>query len=342
MESAVRNQMLARALSASLIASSALGFAQTQALGAIESVQGKRYKLAPEHGPWMIMVTSLWGSSKEQLDRAVKAADDLVYELRKKGIPAYVYTQDSQIERIATVDRQGRESRRIFAAQRGMVGVLAGNYESVDDSKAQKTLKYVKNFQPQVLKTAGYVGTASGQGPLAQAFLTRNPLLTPEEAASKTRDPLLVRLNGNQEYSLLQNKGKYTVVVASFYGNSTAKPREFDKFAARLSTHSTLDSAGLESWQLVKTMRQQNIEAYVYHDRFKSVVTVGAFNSPQDPQIGKLIKMFSAKVKKSPQTGEEVLIAESIQIPGAREGAPPTKMWAMDPEPKVMDVPHWR
>ena len=313
-----------------------------RAHGAIEAVKGKRYTLTKQHGPWMIMVTTLTGSSKEQYERALKSADELVHELRLKGIPAYVYLQDARIEHINTTNRMGQQDNRIFASQRNNVGILAGNYPNIDDPKAQQTLKFVKQFRPKVLADAGYKGQKNGPGPLNKAFLTPNPMLSSEEMRQsvQARDPLLIKLNSGGEYNLVDNPGKYSLIVASFYGKSQVKPTRFAEFDAQLATKkTTLDEAGLDAWQLVRVMRQQNIDAWVYHDRFRSVVTVGSFQTPKDPEVKKFQEAFCAKYKKHPNTGSDVLVSESIQLSAGR-GKPPTKSWVMDPVPTLIEVPH--
>lgn len=305
----------------------------------VEAEKGKRYALTKEHGPWMIMVTSLGGDTKEQYKRAREAADELVYELRKKGLPAYTYEQDTEIERINTQDRFGRDQRRVYAAQRGMIGILAGNYPTIDHADAQRTLKLVKAMRPKVLEIPGLPTSNKGQGPLYKAFLAPNPMLDPEEIARRNRDPLLLKLNSGSEFSLADNKHKFSLVVASFYGKSAVKPNRFAEFEQNLKGNTSLDSAGLESWQLMKTMRAQGIEAYVYHDRFRSIVTVGGFDSQDDPLIKKAYDMFCAKYRHNPETDKDVLVSESIQIPGKNRGDAPLKNWTMDPYPQLIEVP---
>jgi hypothetical protein len=306
----------------------------------IEAVKGKRYSLTKQHGPWMIMVTTLNGSTREQQERAMKAADELVHELRSKGIPAYVYAQDAKVERINTLNRMGQEDRRIFAAQRNNIGILAGNYDNIDDKVAQRTLKFIKEFQPTVLNKAGITGQGKGAGPLNKAFLTTNPMLSPDEVATAVRakDPLVAKLNSGVDHSLLSNPGKYSLVVASFYGKSQVKPTRFAEFEKKLAGSVNLDQAGMDAWQLCQAMRQQKLEAWVYHDRFRSIVTVGSFDSPSDPRIEKHRKAFSAKYKKHPETGKDVLVSEAIQVAGSK-GQTPLKNWVMDPYPQVIEVP---
>jgi hypothetical protein len=306
----------------------------------IEAIRGKNYGLTAKHGPWMIMVTSLWGNTPEQEQQAEKAAQELVFQLRRKGIPAYTYRQEDKIEKIESTDRQGRRSHRQVTSQHGMIAVLAGNYRNADDKVAQQTLKYIKKFKPNV--DVEWQGKPL-QVPLVldSAFLAPNPVLSPEEFARKNRDPLIIKLNSNVEHSLFENKGKYTLVVASFNGQSSIKPTKFEQFDRLLSNKAkiSLDNAARESWELMTTMRKQGLEAYLYHDRYRSIVTVGSFMSDKDPRIAKLIENFRAKETMNPQTKQMVLTAECIQIPGKMKGAPPLKGWMMDPYPKLMEVP---
>ena len=64
----------------------------------IEAIKGKKYRLTKQHGPWMIMVASLAEPPDYRRHEGIsylEAADRLVYELRRKGLPAYVYSSDS-------------------------------------------------------------------------------------------------------------------------------------------------------------------------------------------------------------------------------------------------------
>ncbi|HLJ11047.1 MAG TPA: hypothetical protein VKU82_07655 [Planctomycetaceae bacterium] len=323
---------------AAIVAALAILGDRANAAQHIEAVRGRHYKLTPSHGPWMIMVASLFdepGHVEEQI------ANELVFQLRKKGVPAYTYRLDKQTEDVDAVDRVGRPLRRTTTAQHGMIAVLAGNYPSSDDKSAQQTKQFIEKFKPKIkIESKG----KDVEVPLAlsKAFITPNPLIPADQLAKKTRDPLIARLNPRDEYSLLKNRGKYTLVVASFNGQSSNNAKATAKFDRMLANKSkiSLDNAGRESWELVTTMRKQGIDAYVYHERYRSIVTVGEFNSPNDPRIAKLIESFRAKEKLNPQTKQTALVAESIQIPGKRKGIdPPLKAWVMDPIPQLMDVP---
>jgi hypothetical protein len=346
MESVVRNRasfvsIVARCgLSVASLAAAVFIAPNPAAASSIEAIHGKTYTLSSKHGPWMIMVNSFWGETPEEEEQAAKAATELVYQLRKRGVPAYTYQQDDQIEEVAAVDRLGRPRHKKLTAQHGMIGVLAGNYHNADDKVAKETLKFIKKLN---LKVTAEVNGKQIEWPvlLVKAFMTRNPLLSAEEMSRKNRDPLIVRLNSGVDHSLFENRGKYTLVVASFNGQSSVKRKEFENFDRMLANKAkiSLDNAAREAWELMTVMRKKGIDAYIYHERYRSIVTVGAFKSPNDPEAARLTENFRAKEKLNPATGQMALIAESIQIPGKRQGDLPLKAWMMDPYPKLIEVP---
>ena len=180
--------------------------------------------------------------------------------------------------------------------------------------------------------------------------MTVNPLLSPEELATmeQKRDPLLKRLNSGSEYNLLKNPGKYTLVVASFYGKSqgvamNASKEEVNRkmfaFDKKLESSASLDKAGYEAWSMAKVMRNQNQEAYVYHDRDRSIVTLGSFDQKDDPRLLKLASNLSAKYQTDPKTGKQLMVCEMVSIPNPNPNQPPEKLWLIDPEPKSIPVP---
>jgi hypothetical protein len=319
----------------------------------------------------MIKVASLFEEAEHQ---EVPIANELVYQLRKKGIPAYTHRQTEESEDVDSVDRLGRTRHRKMTSQRAMIAVLAGNYKDPGDKVTQQTLKYIKDkkkFNPEM--TVEWKGIdVTVPLPISKAFLVKNPLLPPEELANRNRDPLILKLNSGLDHSLFENKGKYTLVVASFYGQSKVKPAEFGKFNSMFNDKSkvSLDNAAQESWKVMSTLRQLGFESYVYHDRFKSIVTVGAFKSPNDPEIQRLAARFRAKEERNPKTGEPMLLAVNLQIdpkkgtavlledplhgPNTRADRPKKvdrKLqpkapapgaftgWLMDPVPQLMEVP---
>lgn len=339
---------------------------------AIEAVRGKEYKLTAKHGPWMIMVASFRDvKDEERKEKGLSAADaaaELVYELRSNGIPAYTYAQAGKVEKIDTVDRLNRPDQRIYAAQRDMICVLAGNYElsssdltnsnkltsrlaEKDDKIAEDTLRYIKAYFPKFMKDeksgAIFRLTPGRKGPLSGAFLTINPLLDPHDVIQRKADPEVLALNSGIDNALVSLKKPYTVKVATFSGRSVtpvgtskfaSNPEKFDEKLAKPSDTDSYDlnRAGEDAAQLARALRARNIEAYVYHDRFQSIVTVGGFDSPEDPQIRKIATQLGAKPGTDPLTGKEGLVAEVLTLPLA-DGR--QQAWVFDPQPRLIKTP---
>jgi hypothetical protein len=316
----------------------------------IDATKGRQYKLTKQHGPWMIMVASL---STPHAARKVdgmgpqEAADLLVYELRKKGIPAYTFKMDRVWESLQSRDRLGRDSIRQIRSQKESICVIAGNYKSQKDRVAQRTLDYIKRIKPSFWKEQGAFRPTPGQpSPLSGAFLSVNPLLSSKELAERKHDPLLLRLNSG-EYTIAENNGKYTLTIATFTGRSKTGVGEsrIQEIAQTFKVSETLDSAAERAWKVAKMLREghfqgnqqgRTFEAYVFHDRYKSVVTVGSFETQNDPRIAQLGKLFQAKTRMA-ANGRPFTIGESILIPGA---VPEPVIF--DPVPKLMKVPQIR
>jgi len=350
---------------------------------AIENVRGKSYHLTPKHGPWMVMVTSFRDVRDKDMRTdgltADQAAAELVFELREKGIPAYTYSQDAIKGEIDTKNRLGRDDHRIYAAQRDMICVLAGNYESIEDPVGQKTLNYIKKFRPKFLKDtkSGAIlrADAAQKGPLSGAFMTINPMLKPEDVVQRHVDKETKYLNTGIRYPLVNNPHKYTLQVASFegksatpMGNSSFRGREseFDVSLRKNSGFSIL-RAGEDAEQLASflrtTPREPGMEeAYVYHDKFQSIVTIGGFDSPDDPRIRRIAQYYAPKLvpdlrllnatKRTPEARMSVTEEEVAKLPriltnhteqllasnGDKE-TPPLQVWTFDSEPRVIPIP---
>lgn len=329
---------------------------------AIENDPKKEYTLRDNLGPWMVMVGTFRDIEDENRKTkglsASEAANQLVHELRAKGIPAYQFSQESKRGEINSYDRLGNRDKRVFAAQRGMVCVLAGNYSKIDDPVAQKTLAYVKKYQPKFMADPKKTGAVvrNDKGPFSTAFLTINPLLSPEEVTNFKTDFETKTLNSGIDYPLVSLKRKYTLKVATFTGKSVVpvgnsryvnNEAGFERSLASSGPYN-LARAGEDATQLVYALRQNSkaisslgrpkFEAYVYHDKFQSIVTVGGFDSEDDPEIKRLAEIFKAKYK-SDDHGEYALLGESLSLPNKDPSLPPIQTWAFDPVPELIPVP---
>jgi hypothetical protein len=357
--------MLRRLLSCVLLSCLLTGalLSHTAHAARIEAKEGKHYSLSKDHGPWMIMVASFHTTAENGETQVGKtpeqAADELVLELRKMGIPAYVHAMQPADEPIITVDRNGREVRRKNLRQVTSIGVLAGNYPSLDDDVAQRTLEWIKDYSPNCLEDGVvFERTEERPTPLAAAFLTINPLLTPEEIqAFKGVDTFVLRLNHSERNSLLDNDGRYTLVVATFGGKSGIQTPlgGVGGYGREIKPDDDLDVAAQEARDLAEALRTtENVEAFVWHDRYHSIVTVGSFETSNDPAIAAFSRRFGANQQTTALVPKFSTAVQYLAIDGNGQRIPNIqdinstvlpngfRMWAFDPSPHLMTVPRAR
>jgi len=320
----------------------------------VEADPNKSYRLTEENGPWMIMACSFSG------ERAAEQAKELALELRSRyKLEAYTYQKTFKLEEQAGargVDRFG-EPRRV-RYRRGSefeeVAVLVGNYPAIDAPDAQETLHKLKYYRPKCLELDRSRPTARNlaswrlfwsyvspetqkKGPMAHAMLTTNPLLGEDYFAPKGLDPLVLEANEGVEHCLLDCPGKYTVQVATFRGQVVIKPSEI---AAIKSGHKKMKSqlveAAEKAHKLTEALRLKGYQAYEFHDRYASLVTVGSFDwisrqlpdgSTQfNPAIEKILNRFGPVQNNLGAPTGGVAVPTLVGIP-------------FDVQPRVVHVP---
>lgn len=316
----------------------------------VEVDANKDYKLTEKNGPWMIMATNFAGEEGEAQARK------LVLELRRDyQLPAYVFhhTFDYTASEVGLgVDKYGRP-KKMRPLNNELVdewAVVVGNFKTYEDPDASSALEKIRTAQ---VKSAGVVmsrdargnpksmskareyfskltfqkSESQPRGPLGKAFLTRNPLLPPEKVAKGSLDPFVKELNSGIEHSLLQNKHKYTVQVATFRGATAFSEEEFNETLKKNKNTAKIDEAAIKATKLVAALRKQGIDAYVFHDRYESLVTVGAFDDlgseglsggrvELQPAVAKVIKQYEAERKPIPGSDQVALSPRSLnEIP---------------------------
>lgn len=135
-------------------------------------------------------------------------------------------------------------------------------------------------------------------------------------------DPLVKRMNTGPDArnSITKNPSKYTLQVAEFTGRtavevSTVKGfddrnpenREALKKSPLLTAH---DDAERLAEVLNKCKSMSGMRAYVFHTRSASIVTIGGFNSPNDPTFQK----FMAE-NKFRHISEELIARQFSMLP---------------------------
>ncbi len=279
----------------------------------VEADPNKPYALTESNGPWMIMCTTFHGEDAEQ------KAHKLVLELRSQyKLNAFVHKQTYDYKQRGLegigLNKDGTPKSMTYARQEKFdeIAVLVGDFRAVDDPEARKTLKMLKSAEPECMKVpkqpqaAGNSfddlrqkaeqvmggGLAKGPGPLGMAFLTTNPLLPKDYYAPQGIDKFVVDMNKGVEHSLLSCKGRYTVKIATYTGKVTIDQMKIhdiergskDWFHTDANKEDPLAVAARKAHALTEQLRQQGVEAYEFHDRYSSIVTVGSFESVGTPQ----------------------------------------------------------
>lgn len=149
-------------------------------------------------------------------------------------------------------------------------------------------------------------GSAKKRGPMGRAFVTTNPLLPKDYFTPRGLDDLVVKMNEKVDHSLLDCQGRYTVQVAHFTGKVILNPRDIAAInSGTKEMKSSLAAAAENAHRMTEALRRKGYEAYEFHDRSASLVTIGSFNSvgtPRsdgkieiDPKVHAIIKTFSAE-----------------------------------------------
>jgi len=323
----------------------------------VEADPESSYRLTEENGPWLIVACSFSGEDAEEQSR------ELILELRKRyKLEAYAYRKKFDLgEQVygRGVNRFGEPPKMQYrrGSEFDEVAVLVGNYAAVDDPEAQETLEKLKYYRPQCLnvdrdspttrtlaawRTIQQHVLAPGnpkkkKGPMGHAMITTNPLLPEGYFAPQGLDPLVLRANEGVEHCLLDCPGKYTVQVATFRGGMIIDQREISAIQnGQKQMKSQLAEAAEKAHKLAEALRLKGYDAYEFHDRYASIVTVGSFDfvtrrlpdgrTDLNPAIQDVINRFGPK--QMPYGGQTGGMAQQTLV-----GIP------FDLKPIVVEVP---
>jgi hypothetical protein len=117
----------------------------------VEADPNKDYRLTEDNGPWLILAVTFSG------DHAWEQARELVYVLRSEyKLPAYMHQMNFDFTEGTLgrgVDRFGESKRMRYRVNKEIVeiGVLVGDFPSVDDPEARRVLQTIKYTNPKCL-----------------------------------------------------------------------------------------------------------------------------------------------------------------------------------------------
>lgn len=307
----------------------------------IEAEEGNAYPLTEECGPWLILAVTFLGENAEQ--QAGELVYELRKQYKLPAYTHAMDFDFTEGVQGRTVNQYGRPATMKY--RRGNkykeIAVLVGDFPAVDDPHAQKVLKQLKTSDPKSMQTSedrpsaqplgGYrqlqkqvlsaiddykrdnglqasksASSRLKHGPLAHAFLTTNPILPREFYVPPGIDPLVARMNAQVAHSLLDCPGKYSVQVATFKGQVVVDPKQIAAVESGAEElESGLAEAAEKAHLLTEALIAKGYQAYEFHDRYMSIVTVGSFDSvgsPRadgkieiNPQIHRIMETFGAQ-----------------------------------------------
>ncbi len=305
------------------------------------------YAVTPEAGPWLICAASYQGDSAPEL------AFLLCGYLRQKHYPAYVYNRGTA-ERKKLQDEldQWRSDhpgmpRRLMLAhpQEEQLAVLIGGFKDVDAARAQ--LDKVRKWDlPDIKLQSGkpafdicevyervpnkktYELKRYPVNPFHNAMVVPNPTLPPQRKPTAKADPLWKKLNAGEPRSVYNCHKPWTLAVQEFRGTQVIQTPSsssglLEKFG--LGDHNLgrrLDYSAKMAQDLCDMFRRNGFKSYVLHTRYNSVVTVGEFDGPNDPQLLRT---------------QEQLAKISFRKGDSSSGEAPFKLFA---KALPMEVPH--
>ena len=315
----------------------------------VDADPNKTYALTEAEGPWMIMACSFSGDGADKQAQELVHELRKRYKLpayafqgrfspgEAQGLRVDKYGNPQKCSYMKYYKEKYKDSAEKEKARNPEIteiAVLVGNYQSAEDPEAEKALQKIKYATPQCLDVkdgkethqdlTGWrliqkqvyeaIGSEKKKlGPMSHAFKTPNPMLPADFFVQKHGiDEAVVAMNRGVPYSLLDCPGKYTVQVATFKGRVLIKQDEIKAVEdGRKQMKGELAEAAKKADKLTKDLRKQGIEAYQFHDRYASIVTVGSFNSvgtPRadgrteiNPEIHKIMERFGPDPDKTAQ-----------------------------------------
>ncbi len=291
------------------------------------------YPLTAAAGEWLICAAHYQGPNGPELSRQVCA------ELRDRHrLQAFIYNRGAeerrkQAEEWEKLKQQfhGAPVRRRTVRIPDTYAVLVGGLG--DQKAASDYLPRIRALPLPQLKLEGHpdvqpydlmiqeeidprtkkpVRNWAPVNPFHTAMVVRNPLVPHSGPAKPRWDPFWKKLNADEEYSLLKNPKQYTLLVKEYLGTRTIQqPTKSSSFLDILGLGGSKEGEGLagcaaQAHELARFLRlpQLGFRAYVLHTRNSSVVTVGEFSGPDDPELERLQRQL-ANLRFGTQNGQE-------------------------------------
>lgn len=283
-------------------------------------------------GPWLICVASYTGPD------AAAMAHAFVEEIHAKyKMPAYFINrgaderrkQQDEIEKLRAKCPEGR-FRTIHIEEQ--FAVLVGGYKDMET--ARKDLDRIKRLPAPGDKFCilgdrvvpgksekGEQGVWVQQlriSPFSNAFVARNPTAPPEQTVDKGDAAFLKEINSGESFSIYKCRKPWTLAVAVFQAPPTIHSGTSSSFLDKLTGHSgaeQLTASALNAHNLAEVFTKLGFESYVFHTRNNSVVTMGGYDSRDDPRMAQVDAALKRYVQVNPEQVKLLAHPLPVEVP---------------------------
>jgi hypothetical protein len=312
--------------------------------------------VTPDQGPWMVLITSYSGPEGPMRARKMVAELRSHYKLPAYVFNYGAEQKREELERVkAMIEKQKQELQEIQKKTNVTLdqpirvrhlkieehfGVLVGGYSS--EEAADKVRAQLKKLDPPDpsrvdldMKFVANEGSAKESGeavkcyvnPFERTLVVRNPALPKFQRPAdwdKVDVEALRRMNSEEPLSLLKCNKAFTLVIKEFSLPSITTPRNapasggfWDALGLGKKGADSIDVAADNAHKFAEALRKAKLDAYVLHTKYSSLVTVGGFDSLEDPNLRSMQNLLQTRLMANPQMAALQLFPEPrpMQIP---------------------------
>jgi hypothetical protein len=236
-------------------------------------------------------------------------------------LQAYVYNRGEQLrrEQQEELDRNRRRQEQ-YLIQNGVdpskihlpvkrvriedeFAVFVGGYPDMES--ASKELANIKKLPPpksvpqDKILQATFDTTGTGAMPkeewkavntFSKSMVLPNPTVPVSREDANKPDPFWKELNSGESYSLLKCSKPWTLAVKEFHGgvviqSQTESTSFMDKLFGGKKSGEALNASAVNAHNLAEVLHKMGFDSYVLHTRTSSIVTIGAFDRPDDSKM---------------------------------------------------------
>jgi hypothetical protein len=308
------------------------GIRQSQALEEEPDIN-QDIQVKKELGPWMIMVHAYSGPDAPVMARQMVMELRATYKLPAYTFSYGAEEKRKEYERKKAIIEKQREylikkglpldeKIRVRTMRTSeQVGVLIGGYGSEEAAKhmvdqirklkpldpnkvmLDKRVIYVEEKKKDNSALSASKAMEGYVNPFLGAFVAHNPTVKQVRPADwdKVDMTLLQKLNSRESFSLLNCKKPFTLVVKDFktptlFQQKAEKGSFLETIGLGVKSGQREDAAATSAHNLAELLHKANLDVYVLHTKYTSIVCVGGYDSLDDPNMRSMANLIETKV----------------------------------------------